>query len=165
MFTGFYWHSGIESCSAHTRRLLLDNTMRLKKSWQRAWENARALNVSLISVFTDKTSLQESLAPETCGKIWIKENSVEKNQTTEHLGKLDTDKSMGPHRKLPQVPRELADGIVRPFLIIFGRSLGLEEVSLLSSRKRRRSYRLASLTSKPGASPPWSNFQIWESRR
>lgn len=102
--------------------------MRLKKSWQRAGENAKALNASFTSVFTDKTGFQESHAPETCGKVQIKENSVEKNQATEHLGKLDTDKSMGPHKKHAQVLRELADGTVRPFLIIFEGPWQLEEV-------------------------------------
>lgn len=128
MFTRFCWDSGVESCSAHIWQLLQDTTMRLKKSWQRAWENATTLNASFTSVFTDKTDLQESHAPETCGKVQIKENSVERNQVTEHLGRQDTDESMGPHRKHPQVLRELADGIVRLSLIIFERSWRLEEV-------------------------------------
>lgn len=57
-----------------------------------------------------------------CGKVQIKENSVEKNQAIEHLGKVGTDKLMGPQRKCPEVLRELVDGIVRLILIIFERS-------------------------------------------
>lgn len=44
---------------------------------------------------------------------------VEENQNREYLSKLDIHKSMGLHGMQPQVLRNLADVIVRPFSIIF----------------------------------------------
>ena len=61
-------------------------------------EKIEVLNVSFTSVFTSKTSLQESQAPETRGKGWSKQyvSLVEEDQAREYLSKLDLHKSMSP---------------------------------------------------------------------
>lgn len=60
-------------------------------------EKAKILTAFFDSVFTGKTSIQESQAPETRGKVWSKEvlSSVKKDQVKEHLNKLNVHKSMG----------------------------------------------------------------------
>lgn len=66
-------------------------------------EKTKILNAAFISVFTGKTSIQESQAPETRGKVWSEEvlSSVKKDQVKEHLNKLDIRKSMQPNRLYP----------------------------------------------------------------
>ena len=66
-------------------------------------EKGKVFNSFFLSVFTGKSSLQESQAPESRGKVWSKEDlpSLEKVQVREHLNKLDINKSMGPDRIHP----------------------------------------------------------------
>lgn len=59
--------------------------------------------------FTDKICHQEYQAPETCGKVWVKNLPlVEEDQLRPHLNKLGAHKSMECKGMLPSVPRELA---------------------------------------------------------
>jgi len=53
---------------------------------------AEVLNAFFASVFTDKTNLQQSPAPQTRGELWSKEDLpwVEADQVREHSNKLDT---------------------------------------------------------------------------
>ncbi|GAB0207557.1 mitochondrial enolase superfamily member 1 [Grus japonensis] len=86
---------------------------------------------------------------------------IEEDQVREHLGKLDTHKSMGPDGMHPRVLRELADVIARPLSIIFERSWRTGEVPedwrkgnvTLVFRKGKKedpgNYRPVSLTSIP----------------
>ncbi|GAB0190168.1 hypothetical protein GRJ2_001482100 [Grus japonensis] len=86
----------------------------------------------------------------------------EEDWVREHLGKLDTHKSMGPNRIRPQVLRELADVIARPLSIIFERSWKTGEVledwrkanvTLVFKKGKEEdpgNYRPVSLTSIPG---------------
>ncbi|KGL87637.1 hypothetical protein N301_03126, partial [Charadrius vociferus] len=53
---------------------------------------------------------------------------VEEDWVRDHLGKLNTHKSMGSHGVHPRVPRELADVIAKPLFIIFERSWRTGEV-------------------------------------
>jgi len=78
-------------------------------------EEAEVLNAAFASVFTSKTSLQESQVPETREKSWSEEEvpSLEEDHVREYLSNLDIQKSMGPYGMHPQVLRELADVIVR----------------------------------------------------
>lgn len=54
-------------------------------------EVAEVFKTFFTSVFTSKTGLWQSQAPETTGTIWIKEDLslVEKDQAKEHFNKLD----------------------------------------------------------------------------
>jgi len=60
-------------------------------------EKATVLSSFFASIFTGKTSLQESQPLKTTGKFWSKEDLpwVEQDQVREHLNKLDIHKSMG----------------------------------------------------------------------
>ena len=93
-------------------------------------EKANVLSALFSLVFTDKTNLQESQAPETRANIWNKEELPlsEEDQVREHLSNLDAHKSMGPDGMQPQVLRELANVTASPLLIIFERSWHLREV-------------------------------------
>ncbi|KAK4807033.1 hypothetical protein QYF61_000362 [Mycteria americana] len=68
-------------------------------------EKAEVLNAAFASVFTSKTSLQESQAPEARGKVWSKEDVplVEEDLVREYLSKPDV---QGQERG----PRELQAG-------------------------------------------------------
>lgn len=61
-------------------------------------EKAKVFNVAFTSIFTDKTSLQESQVPESSVKVQSQKDlpSMEENQLREHLNKLDVHRSMGP---------------------------------------------------------------------
>ena len=50
-------------------------------------EKAEVLTAAFASVFTGKTDLQQSLAPQTRGRVWSKEDlpRVEEDQVKEHL--------------------------------------------------------------------------------
>ncbi|KAK4807239.1 hypothetical protein QYF61_024359 [Mycteria americana] len=63
-------------------------------------EKAEVLNALFASVFTSKTSLQESQVPETKGKVWSKEDLalVEDDQVREYSS---IHKSMGPDKMHP----------------------------------------------------------------
>jgi len=93
-------------------------------------ENAELLNALFASVFTSKTSLQESQVREISGGIWRKEDLplVDKDQVREYLSKLDICKSMGLDGMHQEVLRELVDVIVRPLSIIFDRTWWLGKV-------------------------------------
>jgi len=79
-------------------------------------EKAKVLNTFFASVFTSKTSCQQSRIPETKGKGWNKEEVlfVEEDEVRKYLSKLDKCKSMGPDGMHLQLLRDLADVITRP---------------------------------------------------
>ncbi|GAB0208187.1 mitochondrial enolase superfamily member 1 [Grus japonensis] len=111
-----------------------------------------------------KADPQETQTLEVEEKVWRKEDLplVEEDQVREHLGKLDTHKSMGPDGMHPRVLRELAGVIARPLSIIFERSWRTGEVPedwkkasvTPVFRKGKKedpgNYRPVSLTSIPG---------------
>ena len=84
-------------------------------------EKANILNAFFVSVFTSKTSLQESQVPETKGKDWSQKDVplVKEDQIREYLSNMDIHKPMGSDGIHPQVLRELAHVIVRLLSIIF----------------------------------------------
>ncbi|GAB0190586.1 mitochondrial enolase superfamily member 1 [Grus japonensis] len=127
-------------------------------------EKAELLNAFFASVFTAKVGPQETQTLEVGEKVWRKEDLplVEEDQVREHLGKLDTHKSMDPDEMHPRVLRELADVIARPFSLIFERSWRTGEVPedwrkanvtpVFKKGKKEDpgNYRPVSLTSIPG---------------
>lgn len=70
-------------------------------------EKANVLNAFFVSVFTYKTSPQESLTQETRENECWKEDSPlgREDWVRDHLGKCDIHKSMGPVGMHPQVLR------------------------------------------------------------
>lgn len=72
------------------------------------------LSAFFISVFTDKTGLQNP-RPKTRGIVWSKQSLP---LVREHVNKLDMHKPMMPHALHPQVLRELAGVTERLLLII-----------------------------------------------
>ncbi|PKU42357.1 rna-directed dna polymerase from mobile element jockey- hypothetical protein [Limosa lapponica baueri] len=120
-----------------------------------------------LMVFTATASPQESQTLEVREKVWRTEGFplVQEDHVGDHLGKLDTHKSMGPDGMLPRVLRELADVIAKPFLAIPSslkchaeqeRCLrtGGKPMSLQCSKKSKKedpgNYRPVSLPSIPG---------------
>ena len=113
----------------------------------------------IYSLSLRKPSPQDKVREEA----WRKEDPplVEKDCVREHLSKLDTHKSVGPHGMHPQVLRELADVIAEPLSIIFERSWRTAEVledwrkaSVTAVFKKGKkedpgNYKLVSLTSIP----------------
>ncbi|PKU48001.1 rna-directed dna polymerase from mobile element jockey-like [Limosa lapponica baueri] len=93
-------------------------------------EKVELLNAFSASVFTAKASPQESQTLEAREKVWRKEDFplVKENRVRDHLGKLNTHKSMGPNGMHPQVLRELADVIAKSLSIIIDRSWRKGEV-------------------------------------
>ncbi|KAK4816298.1 LOW QUALITY PROTEIN: hypothetical protein QYF61_014596 [Mycteria americana] len=90
----------IMKAKAHLELNLVRNVKGNKKSFYSTLEDIEkpeVLNAFFVSIFTGKTSLQESQALETSGKVWSKEDLpwVEQDQIREHLNKLDIHKSMG----------------------------------------------------------------------
>ena len=83
-------------------------------------EKTEVLGAFFASVFTSKTGLRESQAPETRGKVWKEKDFplVEDDQAREHFNKLDIRKSMVPEGLQPQALKELADAIARLLLIV-----------------------------------------------
>jgi len=72
-------------------------------------EKAELLNSFFASVFTSNAGPQPSQSLKVREKAWRKEELplVEEDWVKDHLSKLDTHKSMGPHGKHTQVLREL----------------------------------------------------------
>ena len=70
-------------------------------------EKAELLNVFIALVFTAKAGTQALLSLETTGKTWRVEDfpQVEGDWVRGYLGKLDTQKSMGPNGMQPRVLR------------------------------------------------------------
>ncbi|GAB0177485.1 mitochondrial enolase superfamily member 1 [Grus japonensis] len=93
-------------------------------------EKVELLNAAFASVVTAKAGPQETQTPEVEEKVLQKEDLllVKEDQVREHLGKLDTHKSMDPDGMHPQVLRELADVIARLLSITFEMSWKTEEV-------------------------------------
>ncbi|RMC06488.1 hypothetical protein DUI87_15924 [Hirundo rustica rustica] len=125
---------------------------------QKDKEKAELLNAFLASIFTDKTSLQESLTQES----WVKECCKEDFPLVREdwfREDLDIHKSMGSDWVHPRVLRDLVNTISRPTVIIFerlgnqGRCLrtGRKQMSPQASEEARRktwgTCQLVSLTS------------------
>ncbi|PKU40159.1 rna-directed dna polymerase from mobile element jockey-like [Limosa lapponica baueri] len=87
-------------------------------------EKVELLNAFFPSVFTAIQIL------EVRERLWRKEDFplVKDDWVRDHLGKLNTHRSMGPDGMQPQVLRELADVIVKPLSITFERSWRTGEV-------------------------------------
>ncbi|GAB0202805.1 mitochondrial enolase superfamily member 1 [Grus japonensis] len=127
-------------------------------------EKEELLNAFFALVFTAKDGPQETSTLEVGEKVWRKEDFplIEEDQVRDHLGKLDTHKSMGPDGMHPQVLRELADVIAKPLSIIFERSwrtggvlenwtkVSVTPVFRNCKKEDPGNYRPVSLTSIPG---------------
>jgi len=104
------------------------------------------LKATFASVFTTKTGLQESQAPEASLKGWSKKDVplIEEDRVRKYLSKQDVFNSTGPGGMHPWVLRKLAVVAVRPFFTILDcghwekclKSRG-KEMSLLSLRRAK----------------------------
>ena len=117
---------------------------------------------SLLQFLLLRLTLRD-LSPQKREKIWRKEDFplVEEDWVRDHLGKLDSCKSMGPDGMHPRVVRELADAVAKPLSTIFERSWRTGEVpedsrvanvtSVFKDSKKEdpRNHRPESLTSIP----------------
>lgn len=117
-------------------------------------EEAKVLHTFFVTVFIGKTCFQQSHVPETRRKVWSQQSlpSVEEDQVKEHLNTLNIHRSMAP------MLRELADGILKPLLIIFEMLWVLWEVPKawkkanvipIFKKVRHEDYRLVRHTSIP----------------
>jgi len=127
-------------------------------------EKAELLNAFFASVFSAKSSPQESQALEVREEAYREDDFplVEEDCVRDRLSDLDVHKSMGPNRMHPRVPRELADVVAEPLSIIFERSWRTGEVpkdwskaSVTPIFKKGKkedpgNYRLVGFTSIPG---------------
>lgn len=85
-------------------------------------EKAEVLNSFFAPVFTSKSGLQESQAPEIGEQARTRKTLVEQDQGRGNVSKLDIHKSMGPDGVHLEMLRQLDDVVIGPVLKIFDRS-------------------------------------------